>query len=133
MYAVSIQNSRVLDVYDTAVFVDPGVQVFVISEADFLKISASGANGDWVYSDGAVVYDPLPLVAPASANKAEAARRLSETDWVNQPDVYDPSRTPHLVNRDAFLAYRYVVRGIAVNPVPGSIQWPEKPSAQWAE
>ncbi len=76
---------------------------------------------------------PPPYVAPAEANKAEAERRLAKTDWVNQPDVYDPANTPHLTNRDAFIAYRSQVRAIAVNPVSGNLDWPTEPAAVWSQ
>lgn len=70
-------------------------------------------------------------VATATENKSEAERRLQATDWVNQPDVYDPANTPHLTNRDEFLAYRSQVRGIAVNSVAGNLNWPIEPVAIW--
>lgn len=76
-----------------------------------------------------------PYVAPiasADDNKFEAERRLQVTDWVNQPDVYDPANTPHLTNRDAFLAYRSQIRAIAVNPVDGNLEWPVEPAAIWS-
>lgn len=77
-----------------------------------------------------------PYVAPvisAAANKAEAESRLAKTDWVNQPDVYDPAITPHLTNRDEFIAYRAQVRAIAVNPTEGDINWPVEPTAIWSQ
>lgn len=76
---------------------------------------------------------PPPYVAPAAANKAEAERRLAATDWVNQPDVYDPANTPHLTNRDAFIAYRSALRAIAVNPTEGNLEWPTEPASIWSE
>lgn len=75
---------------------------------------------------------PPPFVLPAIANKAEAERLLAATDWVNQPDVYDPANTPHLTNRDDFIAYRSQVRAIAVNPVEGDLYWPTEPTAVWS-
>jgi hypothetical protein len=75
---------------------------------------------------------PEPYIAAAQANKAEAARRLQDTDWVNQPDVYDPARNPHLMNRDVFLDYRSQIRAIAVNPTAGNLNWPTEPSAVWS-
>ena len=84
----------------------------------------------YVWNGSEWVYDPPPI--PASANKAEAERRLAATDWVNQPDVYDPANTPHLTNRDAFIAYRSQVRAIAVNPVDGNLDWPAEPVAAWS-
>lgn len=76
---------------------------------------------------------PPPLPQPsAQDNKAAAERRLTATDWVNQPDVYDPANTPHLTNRDAFIAYRSQVRAILVSPVDGNLDWPEEPAALWS-
>lgn len=71
-------------------------------------------------------------VATAEQNKADAQQRLVATDWVNEPDVYDPARNPHLMNRDAFLDYRSQVRAIAVNPVAGNLNWPTEPTAVWS-
>ena len=75
---------------------------------------------------------PPPYIASAAANKSEAERRLVATDWVNQPDVYDPANIPHLTNRDAFISYRSQVRTIAVNPVEGNLDWPIEPTAVWS-
>jgi hypothetical protein len=86
----------------------------------------------WI-SIGMDINTPEPIfVIPASQNKAEAVARLAATDWVNEPDVYDPTNTPHLTNRDAFLAYRSEVRIVAVNPVEGNIDWPIEPTAVWS-
>lgn len=73
-----------------------------------------------------------PHINTALQNKAEAERRLAVTDWVNQPDVYDPVNTPHLTNRDAFIEYRLQVRAIAVKPVDGNLDWPNEPTAFWS-
>lgn len=75
---------------------------------------------------------PPPHVNTVAENKAEAERRLAATDWVNQPDVYDPANTPHLTNRDAFIAYRSQVRALAVNPIDGKLNWPTEPTAIWS-
>lgn len=72
-------------------------------------------------------------VTPAAQNKVEAEQRLAKTDWVNQPDVYDPAITPHLTNRDDFIAYRAQVRAIAVNPTEGNLNWPIEPTAIWSQ
>jgi hypothetical protein len=77
-----------------------------------------------------------PYIAPvatADQNKADAEQRLQATDWVNEPDVYDTSRNPHLLNRDAFLDYRSWCRNIAVNPVAGNLDWPVEPTASWSQ
>ena len=93
--------------------------------------------GPQIYADCvAGVYGPVaPYVAPvatADQNKSEATQRLSKTDWVNEPDVYDSARNPHLLNRDAFLDYRAWCRNIAVNPVAGNLDWPTEPVAVWS-
>ena len=75
---------------------------------------------------------PPPYVPTAAVNKGEAERRLVATDWVNQPDVYDPASTPHLTNRDAYLTYRSAIRSIAVSPTGGNIGWPTEPTAVWS-
>lgn len=75
---------------------------------------------------------PPPYVATADSNKANAQKRLAVTDWVNEPDVYDTTRNPHLMNRDEFLDYRAWCRNIAVNPVAGNLDWPTEPTAVWS-
>lgn len=79
-----------------------------------------------------VLQDAVPVAPTAQQNKADAVNRLIVTDWVNQPDVYDTSNNPHLVNRSAFLSYREQVRVYAVNPVAGFINWPVEPVAVWS-
>jgi len=71
-------------------------------------------------------------IATAQENKDKATLLLSQTDWVNQPDVYDPSITPHLLNRNDFIAYRAQLRAIAVNPVDGNLNWATLPIEQWS-
>jgi hypothetical protein len=74
-------------------------------------------------------------VAPeitASQNKFKAESLLAETDWVNEPDVYNTANTPHLLNRDEFLTYREQVRVYAVTPIAGIINWPTKPTENWS-
>lgn len=66
-------------------------------------------------------------------NKRKASSLLSETDWVNQPDVVDAARTPHLLNQSAFLSYREALRKIAVNPPETEVtEWPVLPAEQWS-
>jgi hypothetical protein len=82
-------------------------------------------------------YGPIaPYTAPpsptATQNKEKAVSKLAATDWVNEPDVYDPANTPHLINRDVFLAYRAQIRVIAVTPIGGDLDWPTEPTAVWA-
>ena len=61
MYVVSkSQDNRIMDLYDTEVYLDEGVEVFPITNEEHKRIWESGCNGDWRYLDGSVVYDPLP-------------------------------------------------------------------------
>lgn len=63
MYVVSITNeNRVLDVYNTEVYLDEDVNVFPITNDDFQKAYQSGNHGDWILQGENLVYDPLPLV-----------------------------------------------------------------------
>ena len=59
-------------------------------------------------------------------NKALAIEMLFNTDWVNNQDVL-------LVNKDEFLFYRSLIRKIAIDPVEGDINWPNKPKAKWSK
>ncbi len=76
---------------------------------------------------------PPPYIPTAADNKSAAEQRLQATDWVNEPDVYDPARNPHLMNRDEFLDYRAWCRNIAVYPVAGNLDWPSEPVAVWSQ
>jgi hypothetical protein len=89
-----------------------------------------------IFNDCAAgVYGPVaayvPPVATAGQNKTEAEKRLAATDWVNEPDVYDPASNPHLTNRSDFITYRDAIRPIAVYPVAGNLNWPTEPTAVW--
>jgi hypothetical protein len=76
---------------------------------------------------------PPAITSPtADQNKGQAIFLLSQTDWVNEPDVYDANNTPHLLNRQDFLNFRVQVRVIAVTPVAGNLDWPTLPVAQWS-
>lgn len=78
------------------------------------------------------IADWTPYVPNSDENKNMAKMLLAQTDWVNQPDVYDPNITPHLTNRDEFIAYRAALRGIMVSAPAGILDWPTKPTEQWS-
>jgi hypothetical protein len=73
-----------------------------------------------------------PPVPTAAANGAKAASLLRATDWVNEPDVYDPLVNPHLMNREEFLVYRSQIRDIAIDPPAGDLVWPPMPTPVWS-
>ena len=106
----------------------PSEEVLASYPSGTVEISLQPGIG-YVWNGSEWVYAPTPL--SADVNKAEAVRLLAATDWVNQPDVYDPANTPHLTNRDAFVAYRSQIRAIAINPVDGNLDWPTEPVAVW--
>lgn len=109
-----------------------GVVENVIVVAELSEYPGAVACPDWI-SIGMNINDPVPVFYnSAEANKQIAISRLQATDWVNQPDVYSPDVTPHLTNRDEFLAYRAQVRAIAVTPIDGNLDWPAAPIAHWA-
>lgn len=131
MYSISVFEDGTLWSVFGPDYVDPGVQTYPITDEQFAAIQADPDFGRWKLVNGELQHLPDPG-ASAASNKAEAERRLAATDWVNQPDVYDPANTPHLTNRDAFIVYRSQVRAIAVNPVAGNLNWPTEPTAVWS-
>ena len=88
---------------------------------------ANNAYAAWVTADTA----PKP-VPTADQNKQTAVFLLQDTDWATIPDVANPAvSNPYLVNASDFVLYRNLIRGIAVNPVAGELQWPVAPVAVW--
>jgi len=74
---------------------------------------------------------PPPIPPTAEENKATASSLLSETDWTTIADVADPINSPYLDNQSEFIAYRNLVRQIAVYPTAGDLVWPVKPNEVW--
>jgi hypothetical protein len=76
---------------------------------------------------------PEPPLDYTQSNKTQAMSLLQAVDWVNQPDVIDSARTPHLLNQSEFLDYREALRRIAVNPPSTEvIDWPILPADVWS-
>jgi hypothetical protein len=76
-------------------------------------------------------WPPPPEPPTAEDNKAKAYNLLFETDWTTIADVADPINSPYLDNQDEFIAYRNLVRQIAVYPTAGNLVWPVKPNKVW--
>jgi hypothetical protein len=75
-----------------------------------------------------------PLCVEDSAKaycKRQASQLLYETDWTTIPDVANSTNTPYLMNQADFIAYRNIVRQLAVNPVVNPV-FPDKPTEQWS-
>ena len=66
-----------------------------------------------------------------AANKATASQLLANTDWTTIADVASPSNNPRLGNQSEFIAYRNVIRAIAVYPPAGQVTWPTAPTEIW--
>ena len=81
-----------------------------------------------------VANTPIPPEPPtAEQNKATASQLLTNTDWTTIPDVANPINDPYLANQDAFIAYRNVIRAIAVYPPAGEIVWATPPTEVWLQ
>lgn len=59
-----------------------------------------------------------------ASKKAEAASKLSATDWTQVADV-------PLLNKQEFTDYRAAVRAIALNPIVDAV-FPQLPTEQWS-
>jgi hypothetical protein len=68
-----------------------------------------------------------------AANKATASSLLAGTDWTTIADVASPSNNPYLGNQSDFIAYRNVIRAIAVYPTAGEVVWPTPPTEVWLQ
>jgi hypothetical protein len=66
-----------------------------------------------------------------AANKATASSLLAGTDWTTISDIGLPTANPRLSNQDQFIAYRQVIRQIAVYPPAGEVVWPTPPTEVW--
>lgn len=86
-----------------------------------------------VWEDVTKNWPPPPPLPTKNDNKHKAVLLLQQTDWVNQPDVCDPTNNPCLLNKQEFLTYRQWLRNIAINPPAGVLAWPTLPNANWTE
>ena len=68
-----------------------------------------------------------------AANKATASQLLANTDWTTIADIALPTANPRLANQSEFIAYRQVIRQIAVCPTAGEIVWATPPTAVWLQ
>jgi hypothetical protein len=66
-----------------------------------------------------------------AANKATASSLLNGTDWTTIADIGLPTANPRLSNQDQFIAYRQLIRQIAVYPPAGEVVWPTPPTEVW--
>ena len=93
-----------------------------------------GPNGWQLVQGEKPVYPPYSIEEynQQRINKELASELLYKTDWTTIPDITDPAKsTPYLINQDEFIAYRNVLRGIAVYPTANAV-FPEEPKAIWS-
>lgn len=66
----------------------------------------------------------MEAMAPLKATKTEAKARIAATDWSVLPDV-------GILNQDAFVAYRAILRDLIKVPVVNP-SWPTEPEPIWS-
>ena len=90
---------------------------------------ANNAMAAWT-----VANTPIPPEPPTAAqNKATASSLLVATDWTTIADIALPTSNPRLSNQADFIAYRNVIRAIAVYPPAGDIVWATAPTEVWIQ
>lgn len=87
-------------------------------------------NGKWfkkyvVYDFDQEAIDAIDA-AKVKANKDKAAQLLSESDFYDLPNTAN-----QIVNIDDIIAYRAMLRAIALNPTKDAV-FPEKPETIWS-
>ena len=121
---------------------------------DYLKILVSNYSGtqwslgdpfqydtlDWLDSTPKptqeeldALWIPTQEANSKAANKATASSLLAGTDWTTIADVASPTNNPYLGNQSEFIAYRNVIRAIAVYPPAGEIVWATPPTEVWLQ
>jgi hypothetical protein len=80
-----------------------------------------------------VIYDAaaVQLESEKMTNAQTAVGILNSTDWTTIADIGLPEANPRLSNQDQFIAYRQVIRQIAVYPPAGEVVWPTPPTEVW--
>jgi len=82
-----------------------------------------------------VIYDKaaVQLESEKMTNAQTAVGILNSTDWTTIADIGLPTANPRLSNQDQFIAYRQVIRQIAVYPTAGEVVWPTPPTEVWLQ
>ena len=108
--------------------------VVEITEEYYQSLLQGQSEGLQIVADAQgypILITPVPVPPTAEQNKATASQLLTNTDWTTIPDVANPINDPYLANQDAFIAYRNVIRAIAVYPPAGDIVWATPPTEIW--
>ena len=82
-----------------------------------------------------VIYDAaaVQIESEKMTNAQTATGILNSTDWTTIADISLPKANPRLANQDEFIAYRQVIRQIAVYPPAGDIVWATPPTEVWLQ
>jgi hypothetical protein len=82
-----------------------------------------------------VIYDAaaVQLESEKMTNAQTAVGILNSTDWTTIADIGLPEANPRLANQSEFIAYRQVIRQIAVYPPAGEVVWPTAPTEVWLQ
>lgn len=105
-----------------------------ITEEYYQSLLEGQSNGLQIVADTQgypILITPAPRAPTAEQNKATASQLLSNTDWTTIADVASPTNNPYLGNQSDFLAYRNIIRQIAVYPPAGDIVWATPPTEVW--
>jgi hypothetical protein len=123
------------DQNNLVVEVEPDNNIFEVAEPLYWNACPDNIIAyQYTYTNNQYVpyVEPTPIPT-AEENKDTAVQILSSTDWTSIPDVADPALSnPYLVNQAEFISYRSIIRGIAVNPTAGILNWPQLPSEVWS-
>jgi hypothetical protein len=110
--------------------------VVEITEEYYQSLLEGQSNGQQIVADAQgypILITPVPVPPTAEQNKATASQLLTNTDWTSIADVGSPSNNPYLSNQADFIAYRNVIRAIAVYPPAGDIVWATAPTEVWLQ
>ena len=88
---------------------------------------ANNAMAAWTVANTPIPPEP----ATAAQNQATAISILDSTDWATIADVASPTNNPYLANQADFIAYRNIIRAIAVYPPAGDLVWATPPVEVW--
>lgn len=128
---VDVHALQWYDTYGNIEFVDASKPNEDITELPQWALNAQAA---WEAADYAAKHPPAPTPEQIQAqNKGTAVSLLQKTDWTTIPDVADPTKSnPYLTNSNEFLAFRNIVRPIAINPPTTVYNFPAIPVDTWA-
>jgi len=113
---------------------DPTTQCLV-STTPYIQVDDPEQPLNWVYTVEVAELTPEQIQemhdTQAAQNQATASQLLYDTDWTTIPDVIDPANDPYLTNQAEFIAYRNIIRKIAVSPTWDAV-FPNQPTATWS-